>query len=105
MTRAERAQREGNPGWGGIAQRVAVLSLITAVLLAILGPLSTAGRAQQVVGPLYDVRANQTTTADQHEPTLAVDPTNPNILLAAAKDWRIGPKQVWYYRSSDGGKT
>lgn len=55
--------------------------------------------------PLGDIRANQTTTADQHEPTVAVDPTNPNNVLAAAKDWRTGPKQVWYYRSTDGGKT
>ncbi|HET9492929.1 MAG TPA: sialidase family protein [Chloroflexia bacterium] len=54
---------------------------------------------------LYDVRANQDTTADQHEPTLAVDPTNPNIVLSAAKDWRTGPKQVWHYRSTDGGRT
>jgi hypothetical protein len=48
---------------------------------------------------------NQTTTADQHEPTLAVDPTNPNNVIAAAKDWRTGPKQVWHYLSTDGGRT
>src|SRR4051794_1371886 len=105
MIKLERAQRPGKPGWGSIAHRVAVLSLIAVAILAILGPLSTAGRAQQAPGQLYDVRANQTTTADQHEPTLAVDPTNPNIVLAASKDWRTGPKQVWYYRSTDGGKT
>jgi hypothetical protein len=52
-----------------------------------------------------DIRANQVTTADQHEPTLAVNPTNPNNILVAAKDWRTGPKQVWYYRSTDGGRT
>jgi hypothetical protein len=54
---------------------------------------------------VMDVRANQVATADQHEPTLAVDPTNPNNVLVAAKDWRTGPKQVWYYRSTDGGRT
>lgn len=54
---------------------------------------------------LLDVRANQVTTADQHEPTLAVDPTNPNNVLSASKDWRTGPKQVWHYRSRDGGRT
>src|SRR5438045_170675 len=55
--------------------------------------------------PPSDVRVNQVTTADQQEPTLAVDPANPNIVLSAAKDWRTGPKQVWYYRSTDGGAT
>lgn len=56
-------------------------------------------------GDIKVVRANQTTTNDQQEPTLAVDPTNPNNVIAAAKDWRNGPKQVWYYRSTDGGRT
>ncbi|HVF98690.1 MAG TPA: sialidase family protein, partial [Chloroflexia bacterium] len=54
---------------------------------------------------VMDARSNQVTAADQHEPTLAVDPTNPNNVLVAAKDWRTGPKQVWYYRSTDGGRT
>jgi hypothetical protein len=54
---------------------------------------------------VMDLRANQVTTADQQEPTLAVDPTNPDNVLVAAKDWRTGPKQVWYYRSTDGGRT
>jgi hypothetical protein len=54
---------------------------------------------------LYEVRANQVTATDQHEPTLAVDPTNPNNVLAAAKDWRTGPKQVWHYRSTDSGRS
>ncbi len=54
---------------------------------------------------LNDLPVNQNTTNDQQEPTLAVDPTNPNNVLAASKDWRTGPKQVWYYRSSDGGRT
>lgn len=56
-------------------------------------------------GDVLDVRANQVTTNDQQEPTLSVDPLDPNIVVAAAKDWRTGPKQVWYYRSTDGGKT
>lgn len=63
-----------------------------------------ASPAQQTAA-IFDVRVNQGTTADQHEPTLAVDPTNPNNVLVAAKDWRTGPKQVWYYRSTDGGRT
>src|SRR5207249_2223509 len=82
---------------------VVLLAAITAALL--LSPL-TFGAAPAPAQPLpFEGRVNQVTTADQHEPTLAVDPTNPNNLLAAAKDWRTGPKQVWHYRSTDGGRT
>jgi hypothetical protein len=59
----------------------------------------------QTPGTVSNVRVNQVDTNDQHEPTLAVDPTNPENVLAAAKDWRTGPKQVWNYRSTDGGRT
>ena len=27
------------------------------------------------------------------------------MIIAAAKDWRNGRKEVWHYRSSDGGTT
>src|SRR6478735_7892511 len=61
--------------------------------------------AREARGDLVDVRVNQITAADQQEPSLAVDPTNANNMIAAAKDWRTGPKQVWSYRSTDGGST
>src|SRR5262245_42791540 len=85
-----------------------LLALVLAgalVLSALLAPTNGLGAPPRAQGPLSDVRVNQVTTADQHEPTLAVDPTNPNNILAAAKDWRTGPKQVWYYHSTDGGGT
>src|SRR5437016_14302356 len=80
-----------------------LLSLMVALAL-FLSPL-TFGAMPRASQPPAEGRVNQVTTADQQEPTLAVDPTNPNNLLAAAKDWRTGPKQVWHYRSSDGGRT
>lgn len=75
------------------------------IWLALVGFGNVAGRYLQAPGDVSEVRANQSTIADQQEPALAVDPTNPNNVLSAAKDWRTGPKQVWYYRSSDGGRT
>lgn len=78
------------------------------VLLLVAGLLPFVGAAAgstAAPGDVMDAHANQVTVADQHEPTLAVDPTNPNNVLVAAKDWRTGPKQVWYYRSTDGGRT
>ncbi|MDQ6695741.1 MAG: glycoside hydrolase [Chloroflexota bacterium] len=65
----------------------------------------SAGHQAPLPQDVADVRANAVSTNDQQEPTLAVDPTNPNNIIAAAKDWRTGPKQVWDYHSTDGGKT
>ena len=85
-------------------------ALVPATLLLIIALTGIAygstGQQPSSQSPgLFDVRVNQTTTADQQEPTISVDPTNPNNILSAAKDWRTGPKQVWDYRSSDGGKS
>lgn len=84
--------------------RLAAIILLAATLMALLAVWAPTGSGA-APGDLLDVRANQVTTADQHEPTLAVNPTDPNNVLVAAKDWRTGPKQVWYYRSTDGGRT
>src|SRR5437016_2797284 len=75
------------------------LALIVALLIdSVLAPGRGLGAPSlRFQAPLSDMRVNQVATADQHEPTLAVDPTNANIILSAAKDWRTGPKQVWYY--------
>src|SRR5438105_4081109 len=81
---------------------LAAILILTTVLNSRNSLGATPHKAQ---APLTDIRVNQVTTADQHEPTLTVDPTNPNNVLSAAKDWRTGPKQVWYYRSTDSGST
>ena len=44
--------------------------------------------------------------ASQHEPSLAISRTNPNVVVVAAKDYRHNDnKEVWIYVSQDGGQT
>ncbi len=83
------------------------LSLIAALIVSsTLEPTrGLSASSQKLQAPPTDIRVNQVATADQQEPALAVNPTNANNVLSAAKDWRTGPKQVWYYRSTDGGNT
>ncbi len=86
--------------------RASIVPVTLLVMSALTGIAYGSTTRQPAQSPgLYDVRVNQTTTADQQEPTISVDPTNPNNILSAAKDWRTGPKQVWDYRSTDGGKS
>ena len=58
-----------------------------------------------IFGP--NIRANNDSTSfGQHEPDLAVSRTNPDVVVAAAKDYRNGNvKQVWIDVSTDGGMT
>ncbi len=80
-----------------------LLLLLTVLVLAVGAAAGRAAPAAATVGP--NVRLNSATTDQQQEPTLAIDPANPRIILAAAKDWRSGQKEVWNYRSTDGGAT
>ncbi len=54
-----------------------------------------------------NVRANTDTTGNgQHEPSLAVSPANPNVVVIANKDYREGNiKHVWIEASRDGGQS
>ena len=47
------------------------------------------------------------TSCSQQEPHLAVNPTNSNNVVAAAKDWRptTNEKLIWIYTTFDGGAT
>jgi PKD repeat protein len=53
-----------------------------------------------------NVRANSDTgSASQHEPSLAISRTDPNVVVVA-KDYRHNDsKEVWIYVSQDGGQT
>lgn len=62
------------------------------------------------VGPNIDITsANDTYHRQQAEPTIAVDPRNPSIIVAGAQDYRLVAegKHRWhgYYRSTDYGQT
>ncbi len=56
---------------------------------------------------LFNAKANSDPTEfGQHEPHLAISRTDPNVVVAVAKDYRINDvKQVWIYVSQDGGYT
>ena len=52
-----------------------------------------------------NVRVNQTQRPiSSKSRSLAINPTNPQMVIAAAKDWRNGHKEVWHYHSTDGGR-
>src|SRR5438067_566644 len=89
------------------SRRSLALRLLCTLVLAALLLGGLAGGAFGAAAAQFsaNVRANQDTSDQQQEPTLAIDPANPNAVLVAAKDWRTGTKQVWDYRSSDGGLT
>jgi hypothetical protein len=61
----------------------------------------------QGVAQLFDIRANQDfSRAPQNEPTIAVNPTSPNMIVAGGNDYRLGvPTGAAFYSSFDGGAT
>jgi hypothetical protein len=91
--------------------RAILITSILLISLPILG-LSLNAAAQtieQTSTPVWgsDVRANSDTTEySQHEPHIAISRTNPDVLVAVAKDYRTAnTKEVWIYVSQDGGQT
>ncbi len=84
-------------------------TVIVAIALVICITLAPA-HALPVVGPNVDVTAsNDAAERQQVEPTIAVDPHNPNVIVAGAQDYRLlsvgGHRWHGYYRSIDGGQT
>jgi hypothetical protein len=82
---------------------------IGAILLVFIS-LSIVSAHGQSVGPNVDITlGNDTNSRQQVEPTIAVHPSNPNIIVAGAQDLRLLPQggHRWhgYYRSVDGGQT
>src|SRR3954468_20366272 len=76
------------------------------------GPRAAFGGALQRLSldpPVWspNVRANTDISGNgQHEPSLAVSFTDPNVVIVANKDYRTGNiKRVWIEGSRDGGQT
>jgi hypothetical protein len=96
-------------------------ALIALLAIAIFGLMSTPVRTIQggylpvplrlgtLIPPIFDpeVRANSDSTVyGQHEPSLAVSRTDPNVVVVANKDYRSqNIKRVWIEVSRDGGQT
>jgi len=84
-----------------LAFPIVALVLIMAVLPA---------HAMTKVGKNIDITAsNDPAERQQVEPTIAVDPRNPNIIVAGAQDYRLlsvgGHRWHGFYRSTDDGLT
>src|SRR5215467_10105856 len=62
-----------------------------------------------LVGVVVQIVGEQAPDLQQVEPTIAVDPKNPNIIVAGAQDLRLAAagEHRWhgYYRSTDAGRT
>ena len=70
----------------------------------------TPAHALPVAGPNVDITASSDSAERQQlEPTIAVDPHNPNVIVAGAQDYRLlavgGHRWHGYCRSTDGGQT
>lgn len=72
-------------------------------------PLFEVVRGASAVGPLNvgkNLRLNRDNTSRwQNEYSVAVNPTDPDNLLASANDYRSGQPVLGHYASLDGGKT
>lgn len=81
-------------------------ALLIIALLFLLSVNLPAARAVKV-GRNIDIRGESLPDRQVVEPSIAVDPRNPDIIVAAATDWRTGEEGGWpgYYRSIDGGVT
>src|SRR6266581_4422108 len=82
---------------------------MVAIALVICITLAPA-RALPVVGPDVDITTSDDSAERQQvEPTIAVDPHNPNVVVAGAQDYRLlsmgGHRWHGYYRSVDRGRT
>ena len=82
----------------------------TVAIVLVLCITLTPAHALPVVGPNVDITASSDSAERQQvEPTIAVDPHNPSVVVAGAQDYRLlavgGHRWHGYYRSIDGGQT
>ena len=106
--------------WAKIRPKLAVFFVLVLIscLPPLFHPVSTATRGSSLMAPASSagvVGANVPVVGEaapdrqQVETTIVVDPRNPNVLVAGAKDYRLKSigEHRWhgYYRSVDGGQT
>ncbi|HVH14962.1 MAG TPA: sialidase family protein [Candidatus Angelobacter sp.] len=80
------------------------------VTVLVLCVTLTPAHALPAAGPNVDITASgDSAERQQVEPTIAVDPHNPSLVVAGAQDYRLlstgGHRWHGYYRSIDGGQT
>ena len=96
--RDEIMRRSSNVLWATIAT----------IILFVLSPMGLV-RAETVGRNIDITRMNDPNDLPQMETMIAVDPTNPSILVTGAIDARLfiegGNSWLGYYRSTNGGKT
>ncbi len=83
--------------------------ITVAVLLLTISLLTVSVHANAVRRNVDVTASNDTAERQQVEPTIAVDPRNPSIIVAGAQDYRLlsvgGHRWHGYYRSTDRGST
>ncbi len=92
----------------GISRNI-LRQLWTAISIIVLCSIILAPANAITVGPNVDITASNDSGRQQVEPTIAVHPLKPNIIVAGAQDLRLRDLGFnrWhgYYRSTDGGQT
>src|SRR2546428_4109487 len=98
-------------GLSGIFQRKLLKTkFLTGLLILTMMMLILPAHANTAVGKNVDITANSDSAERQQvEPTIAVDPRNPQIVVAGAQDYRLLAvgEHRWhgYYKSTDGRKN
>jgi len=85
-------------------------TFIVAIVLVLCITLTPAAHALPVAGPNVDITVSSDSAERQQvEPSIAVDPHNPSIIVAGAQDYRLlstgGHRWHGYYRSIDAGQS
>lgn len=86
-----------------------ILKTILAFLLFVTLTLSMVAVQAATAGPNVEIAGEAAPDRQRVEPTIAVDPRDPSIIVAGAQDLRLLPTggHRWhgYYRSTDGGQS
>jgi hypothetical protein len=96
-----------------LAIGVVILLLLMIIAVALMANIKESTKAEIEIEESYMPPTNYACSegpVDNNEPSVAVNPNDPNNIVAAANDYnapRLGPGDSWvgYYTSHDGGKT